>query len=331
MSITRVTVVVTQRERFAFSELSLNALYETADVPFELIYVDGRSPPPVKAMLEQQAAERGFKLIRKEEYLPPNMARNLALPHIQTEYVLFLDNDVVFERNWLSSLILCADETGADLVTPLVCIGDPDKPEKMLVHFAGGTITIDERANSRRMTNAHTLGNKPYEELRGTLVRQRSDSVEFHAAFARMQLFEKIGHLDEDLRATSEHLDISLLVAKHGGQVWFEPRAVITYIVGKPLDHDELPFFCLRWSDPWAVHSEVSFFRKWNFDWDPGLLKGFIRNHRAHGFAPLLRFLEPKIGWRLSQAVYRTIYNHYARRGLRHAPAATKWHIAAPR
>ncbi len=331
MSNTRVTVVVTQRERFALSERSLNALYETADVPFELIYIDGRSPPPVKAMLERQAAERGFRLIRKEEYLPPNMARNLALPHIHTDYVLFLDNDVVFERGWLSALILCADETGADLVTPLVCIGDPDQPEKMRVHFAGGTITIDERDDSRWMTDDHILENKPYQTVRGTLARSRSDSVEFHAALARMHLFEKIGRLDEDLRATSEHLDISLLVAKHGGEVWCEPRAVVTYIVGKPLDRDELPFFCLRWSDPWAVHSEVSFFRKWNFAWDPRLLEGFVRNHRARGFAPLLRSLQPKIGWRLSQAVYRTIYNHYARQGLRHAPAATRRHIAAPR
>lgn len=105
---------------------------------------------------------------------------------------------------------------------------------------------------------------------------------------------------------------------------------MVTYIVGKPLGRDELPFFCLRWSDPWTVHSEVSFFRKWNFAWDPRVLEGFVRNHRARGFIPLLRYLEPKIGWRLSQAAYRALYRHYARQGLRHAPAATKRHIARP-
>lgn len=321
---TRVTLVVTQRERFAISERSLNALYETADAPFELIYVDGRSPPPVKAMLERQASERGFKLIRKEEYLPPNMARNLALPHVHTEYVLFLDNDVVFEQGWLSALILCADETGADLVTPLVCIGDPDKPERVRVHFAGGTISIVERADGRWMTDTHILAEALYQDIRGQLERSRCDNVEFHAVLARMRLFEKIGALDENLRATSEHLDLSLLATKHGGEVWCEPRAVVTYVVGKPLNRDELPFFCLRWSDPWTTHSEMSFYKKWDFAWDPQLLDGFLPNHRTHGFIPLLRYLEPKIGWGLSRAVFRAFYGHYARQGLRHAPAETR-------
>lgn len=327
----RVTIVVTQRERFALSERSLNALYETADEPFELIYVDGRAPAPVQAMLQRQAAERGFKLIRKEQYLPPNMARNLALPHVRTEYVLFLDNDVVFEQGWLSALIRCADETGADLVTPLVCIGDPDKPQAVRVHFAGGTISVDERADGRWMTDTHVLAETPFQSVRGTLTRSRSDSVEFHAALARMDLIESIGQLDEELRATSEHLDLSLLAAKRGGEVWFEPASVVTYIVGKPLDRDELPFFCLRWSDAWATHSELSFFRKWNFAWDPQLLNGFIRNHRTHGFIPLLRYLEPKFGWRLSQTIYRLLYDHYARKGLRHAPPATRQYIGLNR
>lgn len=324
MSAPRVTIVVTQRERFSLSERSLNALYDTADAPFDLIYVDGRSPRRIQAMLERQARARGFRLIRRDQYLPPNMARNLALAHVDTEFVLFLDNDVVFKPGWLSALLRCTDETEAALVTPLVLIGDPDKPEKVRVHFAGGTIDVEESGGARWMTDTHRLAETPYRDVRGTLKRERSDSVEFHAALLRVSVITQTGPLDEDLRATSEHLDLSLIVADQGGEVWFEPDAVVTYMVGKPLEPDELDFFCLRWSDPWAVHSEVAFFRKWGFAWDAQLLERFIRTHRSHGFIPLTRRLRPLIGWRLTDRAVRSLYNRHVRRALRHAPPETR-------
>jgi GT2 family glycosyltransferase len=324
----RATVVVTQRERFALSERSLDSLYATAAAQFELIYVDGRSPAPISAMLQRQAKRRGFELIRREEYLPPNVARNLALARVRTEYVVFVDNDVVFEHGWLAALIECADETGADLVTPLVCIGDPQRRERLRVHFAGGTMSVGERDGRRWFADEHTLSNARYADVAGRLARGRSDCVEFHAALARTSVLEAIGPFDEDLRATSEHLDLSLLVARNGGEVWVEPRSVVTYVVGKPLERNELPFFCLRWSDHWAVHSERSFLRKWGFAWDPRVLETFVQEHRTHAFAPLLRTLVPRIGWRLSQAIYRALYGYYARRGLAHAPADCRRYVA---
>ena len=326
----RVTVVVTQRERFSLSERALNSLYEAAGEPFDLIYVDGRSPAPVSKMLERQAAERGFKLIRREQYLPPNMARNLALPHVQTEFVVFVDNDVLFEPGWLSALTRCAIETGAALVTPIVLMGNPNKPDKVRIHFAGGTMSVEERPDGRWFTEKHGLLGTPYKEVRGQFSRSRSDCVEFHAALARTDLFETIGPLDEDLRATSEHLDLSLLVAQQGGEIWFEPQSVVTYAVGLPLEEDELEFFCARWSRAWATHSEVSFLRKWNFAWNPVVLNTFVRYHRNHPFRRQLLRLEPVIGWRLSQAVGRMLFDFHARRGLRHAPAITRRHIARP-
>ena len=89
-----VTIAVIQRERFSFTQESLDSLYENTDLPFHLIYIDGASPAATNQYLQKQSKERGFELIRVENFLQPNQARNLALQHTKTPA----------PRLWLGSL-----------------------------------------------------------------------------------------------------------------------------------------------------------------------------------------------------------------------------------
>ena len=84
----QVTIVVSPRERFSATKESLESIYQHTKIPFKLIYVDGNSPRKTKEYLKQKSQSRGFKLIRTEHYLSPNQARNLAIPHVDTEYLL---------------------------------------------------------------------------------------------------------------------------------------------------------------------------------------------------------------------------------------------------
>jgi glycosyltransferase involved in cell wall biosynthesis len=70
----------------------------------------------------------GFKLSRVERFLPTNTARNVALRHASGKYVVFVENDVVVSENWLSTLVACAEETGATVVSPLICKGRRSTP-----------------------------------------------------------------------------------------------------------------------------------------------------------------------------------------------------------
>ena len=74
----QATVVVVPRERFSFASASLESIFENTSPPFELVYVDGASPPRLRRYLEAQARQRSFRLIRTEHYLSPNRARNLG-------------------------------------------------------------------------------------------------------------------------------------------------------------------------------------------------------------------------------------------------------------
>ena len=44
----KVTLVVVPREQFSVSKRSLDSIYECTQIPFELIYVDGNSPPALR-------------------------------------------------------------------------------------------------------------------------------------------------------------------------------------------------------------------------------------------------------------------------------------------
>ena len=87
-----VTLVVVARERWSYARESLESIYQHTRHPFELVYVDGRSPRHLRRYLETQAQEKGFRLLRTEHFLTPNGARNLGLNQVQTKYVVFVDN-----------------------------------------------------------------------------------------------------------------------------------------------------------------------------------------------------------------------------------------------
>jgi glycosyltransferase involved in cell wall biosynthesis len=113
------TIVFVFRERLSPTLACLHHLLRTTSGPFELICVDGGAPESISASLRGLAAKHCFTLIRSEHYLSPNESRNLALKHVQTPYVVFVDNDVKVSQNWLDPLVRCAEETGAWLVAPL--------------------------------------------------------------------------------------------------------------------------------------------------------------------------------------------------------------------
>jgi GT2 family glycosyltransferase len=265
----QVTIVVVPRERFSFAARSLRSIYEHSGVPFRLVYVDGGSPARVRRHLEAQAAEKGFELIRTEHFLSPNQARNLGLRRVRSEYVVFIDNDVIVAPGWLAPLVRCAAETGATVVSPLNCEGEPVQER---IHFAGGGchVRMEDKAGRRERHMVDTIlrQGQRLPEVRAQLRREPTEVAEFHCLMARTGIFEKIGPFDEGMLSVRENLDFCLLVAQAGGTVYFEPASVITYLGGAPLEWSDMPFYMVRWSDEWTLASLHRFRDKWDLTED---------------------------------------------------------------
>lgn len=297
----KATIVVTQRERFGMTQESLEDLIEKTPGA-AIVYVDGKSPAPTAAYLRSQAAAGVITLLRRERFLSPNQARNIGAAAAQTDFIVFVDNDVLFTAGWLDRLIACAAETGADVVAPLTCQGLPAHSE---IHHAGGDYAAGGdmaeffagASEAGRQFNEvmHGHGEK-VSAWEGRLHRQETGMAEFHCVLVRRKTFEAVGGLDEQLLSTKEHIDFAMTVKQAGGSVWFEPSSVITYVFpcrARPMSREDWPFFALRWSNAHGARSLEHFIAKWNLVPDPDYVarkKQVYRLRRLQGILmPLYR------------------------------------------
>ena len=318
MSPNRATVIVTQRERFGMTEESLDSLYaHTPDA--DVICVDGNSPRRIRDYLERESKARGFTLIRRDRFLTPNEARNLGVAAAETEYVAFVDNDVLYTDGWLDRLVACADETGAEVVAPLTCQGLPAHTQ---IHHAGGDYApggdmagfFEQDPEAGRAFDEVMHGHaEPVTDWEGKLQRQETGMCEFHCVLARRDVFDRLGPLDEKMLSTKEHIDFSMSVKAAGGRVMFEPSSVVTYVFpcrARPLNTEDWPFFALRWSDAYGQRSLEHFIAKWGLRTKPTYVRekrGIYSMRRMQGILiPMMRRM-PLIGRndRLAKAMAR--------------------------
>ncbi|NJM70118.1 MAG: glycosyltransferase [Scytonema sp. RU_4_4] len=329
----QVTIVVVPRERFSFTRESLESIYEHTEYPFKLIYVDGGSPSHVRDYLVAQASEKQFQLIRTEHYLSPNRARNLGLQQITSKYVVFIDNDVVVTPGWLKALVECAEQTGACVVSPLICQYLPLHTE---VHCAGGEsgVRVDTKGETtrRRIIEKIYKQGRQIADVRPQLQRQQTGLAEFHCMMVRTEIFEKIGFLDEALLNTKEHVDLCILVAEAGGEIYLEPESLVTYVPGPPLEWTDLHYYMLRWSDAWEQTSLKRLRDKWNLTED----EYFKNKYKRLGWRRDMTIISPlvrkapfgKIGDRIAgkilrhmdKALNQFLTTRYAKKHLQNPP-----------
>ena len=282
-----VTVVVSPRESFSYARDSLASILEQTSRPFTLVYVDAGSPRAVKQHLEARAREAGFRLVRTEHYLSPNRARNLGLRYVTTKYVAFIDNDVIVTAGWLAALVQCAEETGATIVSPLICEG---QPLHTILHCAGGECGVREEAQGdgvRRLLidKIHDQG-RPVVELAGP--PRPTGLAEFHCMLVRMEFLQQLGRLDEALLNTKEHVDLCMSASAVGGTVYLEPSSIVTWIAGA-LRWSDMPYYMLRWSDAWERSSLEHLLAKWKLTEDDY----FQRRYRQLGWRRRMAIIDP--------------------------------------
>lgn len=257
-----VTIVLVPRERFSSTQQAIESIYDNTRLPFKLVFVDGNSPANVKRYLQQQAQKPNVTLHRTDYYLSPNQARNIGLSYVDTPYLVFYDNDVVVTPGWLEALVRCAEDTQADVVTPLTCQGEP---VHQIVHCAGGDnhVWTDNRGRRRLREKMNDQG-KTVAQVRDRLQRQETELAEFHCVFVRRSIFDRTGKLDEQMMNTKEHLDFCMKVREVGGKIYFEPDSLITYLFKQQPVLSDLPYYMLRWSDAWQLASLSRLRENWD-------------------------------------------------------------------
>ncbi len=364
----KVTLVIGPRERFSYTQECLESIYSNTDYPFDLVFVDVCSPKPVERYINQKSEAESFKVIRTQRYISPNQARNVGLRYVlsqgDSQYVVFVENDVIAKKGWLTQLVNCAQETGAAVVGPLTCIG---QPAHQVIHNAGGRSYIQTDMKNgkprRKIKQSAYLTGRAVAEVPEELGRVQCDYVEFHCMLARTAIFETApfkktgGLLDEGMMATREHIDFCFMVTEAGGSIYSDRTAVITTdTVGIAANKAglmqwfgelklpdfklyDLPYFMLRWSDAWDLASLNHLRQKWDLAED----KYFKRRYAGLGsrrrellITPLVNRLTfgrgsdrlEKVLIYLERKLNHYLYNRYVRK---HPDAPQPIQLAAVR
>ncbi len=268
MSSPLVSIVISPRDRFGFSAQTVEEIYKhTQDVPFEIIFVDPNSPKKVQDQIEKLSKEKKFEYIRIDHFLPPAIARNIGSKRCKGKYIAFVENDCMVTDGWLSTLVRCAEETGAGAVSPLITEG---VPLHTIVHFAGGIIktqkkTINGKEQFVLVDQIHHQGKK-LPEARSTMKREETHAFEFHCVLFRRDVVEKMGYFDKHV-VSKELIDATLSLNKIGEKIYFEPASLVGFMseppLGPALEKMDIPYYLLRWCNEWEVESLHHIRDKW--------------------------------------------------------------------
>lgn len=260
-----VTIVVTPREKWSVCIASLDSLLAHTTVPFRLVYVDGGSPAAVRRHVDRQAAAHRFQVIRTRRFLKPNEARLMGLEKVETPYVAFVDNDVIAAPRWMEHLLECAHATGAAVVSPIVCQG---QPLHTIIHCAGGECGV-KQIEAEGSTERHLFEKIAYQgrevvKMRPRLSRSPIGLAEFHCMLVRTSVARAPGLIDPGILNTREHIDFCMGVRAAGNEIWLEPDSLVTYLHDARLRLSDMPYFMLRWSDGWERRSLQHVIAKWD-------------------------------------------------------------------
>jgi GT2 family glycosyltransferase len=233
----------------------LTRLFAETEPPFRVVAVDGGAPRSVRTDLERLAARHDFTLIRHDAELSGNEARNLAAPHVDTEFVVLLDNDTLVDAGWLQALERRARETGAAAVAPVVLWGRDATWE---IHFAGGVSSIeDDDDGARHYEERNSFIHRPVAELAAMSVMPTS-YLELHALLLRGDAFHALVPFDERYIGARDHADIWLELDARGETACVDPAVVVHYPRAR-LRLMDYAFYLPRWSDAWAERSFRAF------------------------------------------------------------------------
>ena len=256
MAAPRVAVAFTIREKFSYALASLHRLYELAELPFTLYFVDGRYPAPMLQVIEDFLADKpNVVWVGAGRFLYPSEALSLAVARAREPLVFSLQNDVLIGRGALQHLVASLERLEADIVVPTV------------LDLAGGAPAQHRDADNEVpiafVEREGTIHGAPEAAPRWQDGGRRIDYFELHCFLARTAALREFSPLPP--LSMHEHVDLSIALWRAGRRVFHDDRARVLYAGSPPLPlrDFEADYFRFRW-DPTRARLSDQFVRdKW--------------------------------------------------------------------
>jgi GT2 family glycosyltransferase len=257
------TVVVVCRDRWALAPETLHTLLARTDPRHPVVVVDARSPRAVGAVFDRLAAVGRVRIVRRPHFLAGNEARNVGADGADTEWVAFVENDVVVADGWLDALLAVGERTGAASAYPAFLEPAESGP---VVHGLGAELEVGGPEGRRFVRERqHDLG-RPWADLEAILEPVARVQAEPHAVVMRREFLEAMGGFDEGMLGWFDHTDIALHHLRLAAESWLVPNAACLYRTPPPVAWSDLPSFSLRWGREWFDRSLQHLCATWGLD-----------------------------------------------------------------
>ena len=253
---------MTVRERFSPTVSAIESVMANTAMPFRFVFADMRCPPWLSRAVAELSRRHDFRVVRFDDPVWPQQVRKALVGSVDTEYVVFLDNDLRVYPGWLEKLVECADDTGAGLVGPLYLWGDDVASPR--VHMAGGLLEEISESGCRVLIERHNGYNSDPDQAAAALGRSPCDFLEFHCMLFRTALAKEVEALDPRIACVHEHIDVALAARSRGHGIYLETASRVLYRAFIPTTLEDLPLMLWRWASPAVEASIAAFCAKWN-------------------------------------------------------------------
>ncbi len=263
----KVTIIMTIRENYSLTVKTISSLIQHTTSPYRLIFIDYKTPDFIKNEISKF---ENVEIVEAADSPYPMVSRIATINLIDTDYTVYLDNNILFSPLWLEKLIECMEEhPDAGIVGPIYLW------KKTKIHMFGGNIlTKNGIFDEEHFLINHDMSIIP------KLRTRKCDFVEYHCLMIRTNLLNQ-GVLDNTLSAAIEHVDLSLEVKKLGYETYTTPKSIITYendIKIQPYEHD---LFRQRWNIITVENDIRHFCEKWRVRDNFASLRNFIKEHNT--------------------------------------------------
>jgi GT2 family glycosyltransferase len=189
--------------------------------PFEVIVVDnGSRDGSLDTVSKFQTIDKRVKLVRNSSNLGFCVANNIGASHAKGEYLLFLNNDIAVEPNWLRELVNVVDRsTSIAAAQPKMLMMD----EPTIIDSTGAYLTPYGTMYNREMLCRDDTSRTRQSEV---LVATGA------ALLVKRDLFLKVGKFDPRFFIYSEELDLCWRIWLSGHTVVCVPTSVVYHALG---------------------------------------------------------------------------------------------------
>ena len=284
-----VTIVVSFRERWSLTEDTIKSIIDnTPAEQVRILLLDTGMPTEIVQQIE---VFKEVFFISLPKNLHPNQARARSVPYIETEFSVFIDNDVIVEEGWLEPLLKLLEDKRVGIAAPLYMIGSNERSDK--IHMAGGKWSIWPTGKKICLNERHYLMNQKISEVSEKLFTRRCDFAEFHAMAVKRDVFSLPEFFHPEINNVHEHIHASLIALRYGYETWFTPYSRIQYKATTSWTLNEQSNFRERWSIDVAEKSLKVFCDYWGVKDTPDSFEGvriFLNEHNGR-----VNFLEPGV------------------------------------